>query len=329
LTEEVKATIHRIDELIGDAHWLSVGEYKESVIRRQLVNYLPARYSVGTGFVVSPTDGDPIRSKQIDVLIWDSHNYAPIFADGAFVIIPPQALRVAIEVKGNLTGEMLREGLDNLDSLTQFIPILQDDHSDDEHARSGFRRYIVAAQSPLKFPGAIFDQVYAHYLKCVYDDENPTDQHVQLTIDQRIEMAKSSLWWGLTPLISGISILGAGMIRAVRFGGEIGYFVPNDVEQDGADHTIGQIRQSIDRFLTTDVIRKHQRDYAMTGREANGWVMPVPFTPALDAKIPAKVYSLPQPHGWTLDDARRAKIKRDERHKKRESAAEPDGGEDE
>jgi hypothetical protein len=119
------------------------------------------------------------------------------------------------------------------------------------------------------------------------------------------------------------------MIRAVRFGGEIGYFVPNDVEQDGADHTIGQIRQSIDRFLTTDVIRKHQRDYAMTGREANGWVMPVPFTPALDAKIPAKVYSLPQPHGWTLDDARRAKIKRDERHKKRESAAEPDGGEDE
>ena len=231
LTDEVNATIHRIDELIGDTHWPSVGGYKESVIRKQLVDYLPARYSVGTGFVISPTDGDPVRSKQIDVLIWDSHNYAPTFVDGAFVIIPPQALRVAIEVKGNLTGEMLREGLDNLDSLTKFIPIVLRDHSGDEHARSGFRRYIVAAQSPLKFPNAIFDQIYGHYLKCVYDDDNPTEQHVQLTIDERIELAKSPLWWGLTPLISGVAILGSGMIRAVRFGDEVGYFVSNDVEQ--------------------------------------------------------------------------------------------------
>jgi len=325
-TGEVDATIRRIDDLIGAAHWASVGDYKEGVIRKQLIDYIPARYSVGTGFVISPNGNEPVRSNQIDVLIWDSHNYAPIFVDGEFVVIPPQALRVAIEVKGNLTGEALREGLYNLDSLTKFIPIIQNNHSDDEHAHSGFRRYIVVAETPLKFPGPIFDQVYRYYVRCVFGPEFLTDKYQQLKIDQRIALAKGPLWWGLTPFISGVAILGKGMIRAVRFDDEVGYFVSNDVEKDRVDHTIGQIRQWIDVFLNSALMQRNYRDSSMSGREQNGLVMPVPFTSEIKSKnILANVYPLSQSHQeFTLEDAIRERDKRAERRKR----AQADDGSD-
>ena len=58
-TEEVRATIGRIDSLIGRAHWPSVGNYKEGVIRRQLVDCVPDRFSVGV--LVQPEQENECR----------------------------------------------------------------------------------------------------------------------------------------------------------------------------------------------------------------------------------------------------------------------------
>lgn len=328
-TDEVRATIGRIDELIGEAHWPSVGNYKEGVIRRQLVDYLPSRYSVGTGFVLFPEDTAPVRSRQIDVLIWDSHNYAPLFRDGSFVIIPPQALRVAIEVKSTLTPDSMWESLANLDSLTQFIDVLTAYHTADPEARTGFQRFVVAAGTSMKFPDDVFRHLHRYYLRCVYDKDNPTEQPVQASVQRRIALTKQSFLWGMTPWISGIAALGAGMVRATRMGdSQVGYFVSNDVEADQQDQTIGIIRASIDLFLTSDVLRKGQRDYTRMGREIRGQVMPVPYSKELPEKTRNTLFDLgDEPLTWTLDDAIRAKAKRDERKRRRQEITELDEGE--
>jgi hypothetical protein len=66
---EIKAIIKRVDDLIGGKHWQSVGNYFESIIRNQLVDWVPQRYSIDTGFVVSGENNQIQRSRQIDVII--------------------------------------------------------------------------------------------------------------------------------------------------------------------------------------------------------------------------------------------------------------------
>ena len=120
-TSELQSKMARLDGLIGAKHWYSVGSYKEALIREQIGTKVPRQFEVGTGFVLSVTGRGRVISKQIDVLVWDSQRHSPIFRDGDFVVIPPEACRAAIEVKGSLGATELKEGLDNLDSLTPFM----------------------------------------------------------------------------------------------------------------------------------------------------------------------------------------------------------------
>ena len=51
--EELLSKVSRLDELIGRDHWLSVGNYKESILRSLISNILPRRYEVSTGFILA------------------------------------------------------------------------------------------------------------------------------------------------------------------------------------------------------------------------------------------------------------------------------------
>jgi hypothetical protein len=326
-TEEVKATIRRIDTLIGPAHWPSVGGYKEGVIRRQLADCVPQRYTVSTGFVLSRDGaGETIRSRQIDVLVWDSHNYSPIFRDGSFVVIPPQALRVAMEIKGNLKTKELRESLENLDSLSPFMNIITTHHSNDAEAKTGFRRYVVAAESPLEFPSGIFDRLYKYYIKCVYDPEEPTEKHVQLTTPERTNLTMGDLWWGITPWISGIAILDKGMVHANRLSNQMSYLVINDVVIDKVDHTMGLLRSNVERFLANSRIHSAYRDhFRRMPRGGTSLILPIPYNSFSGTYLSNQIYKPAEPHFWTLDDAKKEKADRDVRKAKHESTSEDAG----
>ena len=70
---------------------------QESVLRAVLRRYLPKNVAIGKGFVVS----DEETSTQIDILIYDTN--APIlFQDGDLVLIRPDAVRAAVEVKTSI-----------------------------------------------------------------------------------------------------------------------------------------------------------------------------------------------------------------------------------
>jgi hypothetical protein len=122
--EELRSKVKRLDDIIGRDHWLSVGNYKESLVRNFLRSTLPKRYEISTGFILSKNyENQLIKSKQIDILIWDSTDYSAIFRDGEFVIIPPEACRVVIEVKGNLRSSDIEKTIDSFDQLNFFLGV--------------------------------------------------------------------------------------------------------------------------------------------------------------------------------------------------------------
>lgn len=78
---ELKSKMDRLQQILGDAHWFSVGSYKESLIRGLLAQKVPKRFHVGTGFVVAVRAKKRVISRQIDVLIWDACDHGPLFRD--------------------------------------------------------------------------------------------------------------------------------------------------------------------------------------------------------------------------------------------------------
>lgn len=97
LAKELDAVKDRVRHLIP--HWPTDGTFKESVLRSVLRRHLPESVFIGTGFIVTPQ----ASSKQIDLLIVDKER-PRLFWDGDLVIVTPDAVRAAIEVKTGLSS---------------------------------------------------------------------------------------------------------------------------------------------------------------------------------------------------------------------------------
>jgi hypothetical protein len=104
-TSELLTRSRRIDLLVG--HSGTVGSYREELLRGLLKRILPRRYEATTGFI----EGCP---RQLDIIVWDVENYAPLFMEQNFVVVPLAAVRAVIEVKTTLTKESLCDGLEIL-----------------------------------------------------------------------------------------------------------------------------------------------------------------------------------------------------------------------
>lgn len=117
LTKELESLKDRVRHYIDDSHWLSDGEWKESVIRTILRRHLPSNIGVGRGFVVSTEQS----STQIDVLLYDKSK--PIlFQDGDFIIITRDTVRGIIEVKTKIRQKKdLEKAINKLSDIVQFI----------------------------------------------------------------------------------------------------------------------------------------------------------------------------------------------------------------
>jgi hypothetical protein len=199
--QELFATVNRLDKLIGGSHWLSVGTYKETLLKKALRRVVPQKYSIDNGFVVAANEeGKVIRSTQTDILIWDSTNYSPLFRDEDFVLIPPEACKIMIEVKGVLTRTELKKTLANFDSMVDFCftPLLQ---------QFDIKKYVFAFDvRKVKFPDTVFRTIASSY-----------SQSKKITLEERMHCLKSWRWpqenrpWPLLA-IDGVFILSSGFI---------------------------------------------------------------------------------------------------------------------
>lgn len=109
LTQELMSTKHRVRDFIDTEHWLTDGEWKESVLRQALRRNLPTTVQVGRGFIICSDR----PSKQIDVLIY-RNDYPVLFRDGDLVFLSPDAVLGIIEVKSALNNSQARCAIDKL-----------------------------------------------------------------------------------------------------------------------------------------------------------------------------------------------------------------------
>ena len=104
LSRECNALKDRVRHLINDQHWLTDGEWKESVIRQVLRRNLPATVKLSRGFVVSGAR----ESHQLDVLVHDASKPV-VFQDGDLAFVTPDAVLGVIEVKSRITAYTFEE----------------------------------------------------------------------------------------------------------------------------------------------------------------------------------------------------------------------------
>lgn len=116
LSSELKSVKDRVRHMIADGHWLTDGEWKESVLRTAIRRSAPLSVSVGRGFVIS----QGYQSSQIDILIHDNA-HPVLYRDGDLVFVAPAACKAVIEVKSRLTNHNLREAVQKLSDIAETI----------------------------------------------------------------------------------------------------------------------------------------------------------------------------------------------------------------
>jgi hypothetical protein len=116
MTLELTALKNRVENFIGSAHWQTVGEWKESVLRAVLRRHLPKSIGIGRGFVVSRSG----PSTQIDVLLYDV-NSPILYRDGDLVLVTPDAVRAVIEVKTSLQPSRVDEAFEKLAAIAESV----------------------------------------------------------------------------------------------------------------------------------------------------------------------------------------------------------------
>lgn len=136
LGESLANRIDLLAQLLNEAHYPTTGRYKESLLADLIAGFVPGRYSVGTGFVLFPIEsynvegfGDEaeavlsvekhVPSRQMDILVYDSHSYPVIYRDGDVVVVRPEAVRCLIEVKGHLDHTQTDDIVDKFVDFSQ------------------------------------------------------------------------------------------------------------------------------------------------------------------------------------------------------------------
>lgn len=80
-------------------HKAEKGRVVEGVVKSALRSFLPGRFSLGTGFVVTASGQ---TSPQLDVVIYDAFQNAPIILEGGVGVFPIECVYGFVEVKSKL-----------------------------------------------------------------------------------------------------------------------------------------------------------------------------------------------------------------------------------
>ncbi len=100
-------------------HALERGLQNEEILRDFLRNYMPNIFSVGSGFVMPTADLQTKieLSKQLDILIYNSADFAAIFKVQNFFIVREETAAAVVEVKTRLSSKAFDEALENIASI--------------------------------------------------------------------------------------------------------------------------------------------------------------------------------------------------------------------
>jgi hypothetical protein len=96
------------------------GGEAEGLLKRFLLDHIPRRFDVGSGFIIDPRDS---VSRQTDVIIYDALNCPAYRASPTAGIYPANNVAAVVEVKSNLTGQRLTDAFDNIESVKRLAKV--------------------------------------------------------------------------------------------------------------------------------------------------------------------------------------------------------------
>ena len=117
-----QALSHIVDELMASSQRVleysrnrsATGLHRERLVESYLRRITPKAFDIGSGFVY----GEEESSKQVDLMIYDQLNFAPLFDEGGYKVVLPEAVVHSIEVKSKLDKRALHEAFSNVLSVT-------------------------------------------------------------------------------------------------------------------------------------------------------------------------------------------------------------------
>lgn len=110
ISDEIKSQSNRINYVVN--HSQTVGNYREKLFISVLKKYIPKKFHIATGFI----EGSP---KQIDIIIYDQHNYIPVFREEDLVIVKKEAVIAIIEIKTTLDSKSLTNSLEGIENINE------------------------------------------------------------------------------------------------------------------------------------------------------------------------------------------------------------------
>lgn len=117
LVESFRTQRDVVQTLLGPVQNQASGVFREGLLRDFLRRALPRAVEVSTGYVCGfekvPNSG------QIDILVWDSANHAPVYRTDSFVIVPPESVVLVVSVKTLATPTELTIALKNVLTLAE------------------------------------------------------------------------------------------------------------------------------------------------------------------------------------------------------------------
>ena len=88
-------------------HAPTIGTFYENMLRSLLNETIPSKLKAGTGFIFDPNKNK--SSKQIDILVYNSHDFAPLYSSGEFIVVSPEMAVSQSEVKKTLLHRHIRD----------------------------------------------------------------------------------------------------------------------------------------------------------------------------------------------------------------------------
>ena len=114
--ERMRATLKEAKLL---EHATAAGDAAEQVWLDLFHRYLPKRFEAAPAFVV---DADGMRSRQIDIAIYDAYNFPALFVPGVTanlsrVHIPVESVYAVFEVKPTISRQWMRDAVEKAESV--------------------------------------------------------------------------------------------------------------------------------------------------------------------------------------------------------------------
>lgn len=137
--KRLQAEVDSFNNLIQ--HSGEQGRENELSLARLLTNFLPRRYSVGSGLLIDSNDDS---SKQMDIVVFDQSDAPALLAQTTQVLFPIEDVRACIEVKTTIAKSEVEDAGEKFSSILRLQSTLAADtpvfgllgYGADSHART-------------------------------------------------------------------------------------------------------------------------------------------------------------------------------------------------